>query len=408
MLVENPFPNDIRVRNEAFTLAKAGYKVAVIASRHGDQGFRDSVNGVEIFRLPRVDLFTKKPSSGSSGPIRRFLGGVKSAIGYATEHAYLALGGLILSLYVAVKHGFDVIHAHNPPDTLFLLGWFYKPFGKKFVFDHHDLSPELYQSRLKASNKFIYNTLLTLEKLSLRASTVSIATNESYKKIQIERGGRRPERVFVVRNGPDLERVHPTDPDPELRAMGKTILAYLGLINPQDGLDYMLRALAKLAFELDRKDFYCVVVGRGDSLADMQRLTVELGLEEYVHFTGYVSEADLIRYLSSADICLDPNPSNPLNDHSTWIKVMEYMAMSKPLVAFDLKETHFSAQDAALYAPPNDELEFARQVARLMDDPELRTRLGEAGYRRIQTELKWDIVSKNLLDAYETLFGHAT
>jgi glycosyltransferase involved in cell wall biosynthesis len=320
---------------------------------------------------------------------------------------YFTSACFVMSLYVAMKQGFDVIHAHNPPDTLFLVAAFYKPFGKKFVFDHHDLCPELYRSRYKADNGFLTAMLGLFEKGSLKLADVTIATNESYRAIQIARGKVNPGNVFVVRNGPNLRRVAYRTPSKRLREMNKTILCYIGALNPQDGVDYLLRSLRDLLYKLDRKDFYCVIMGSGDSLEDLRALTKDLNLEDYVEVTGYVSEEDLMSNLSAADICVDPDPSSPLNDVSTWIKIMEYMALGKPIVTYDLKETRWSAQDAALYITPNNELEFAEGIAKLMDRPDLCAQMGEFGRQRIHRDLKWDVVGQNLIRAYEALLGKA-
>ena len=302
----------------------------------------------------------------------------------------------------------DAVHAHNPPDTLFVVGLVHRLLGKKFVFDHHDLSPELYLSRYrKTDGGLVARVLYILEKLSLRIANVVIATNGSYREIEITRHGVRPERIFIVRNGPDLKRVRLVEPDARLRSMGRTIFCYLGAMNPQDGLDYLLRALGHLLHDLGRTDFYCVLIGDGDSLDELKAQAVDLGLQDHVFFTGFIPDEDMMRYLSSADVCLDPNPSSPLNDVSTWIKVMEYMALSKPIVSFALKETQVSAADAAVYAPPNDEMAFAKAVARLMDDPALRARMGAIGRGRVENELNWSITSRNLVSAYNQLFGRA-
>jgi glycosyltransferase involved in cell wall biosynthesis len=193
-------------------------------------------------------------------------------------------------------------------------------------------------------------------------------------------------------------------PSPRLRQMGKPILCYIGCLNPQDGLDYLLRALAQLTFELKRDDYYCVIMGSGDSLEDLRKMNRELGLEKQVEFTGYVSDADLRANLSAADICLDPDPSSPLNDVSTWIKIMEYMAYGKPIVSFDLKETRYSARDAAIYVEPNDERGFAVAIAQLMDDTQLRAKMGSSGRNRVERELQWSRVGPNLAAAYRELF----
>jgi glycosyltransferase involved in cell wall biosynthesis len=249
----------------------------------------------------------------------------------------------------------------------------------------------------------VYQTLRILEKLSLKLADLVITTNESYREIDIRRGGIDPRKVFVVRNGPDVNRLKMTAPDSKLIEMQKTILVYIGVMGPQDGVDYLLRALRHLVYDLGRTNVYCVVIGNGDSVGDLKALAGELKIDEYLWFTGYVPDDDLIRYLSTADICVCPDPSSPLNDVSTWIKIMEYMALGKPIVTFDLKETRYSAQESALYARPNDTLEFARAIEVLMGDPALRRRMGSVGKGRIERELKWDVVKDRLLAAYGSL-----
>jgi glycosyltransferase involved in cell wall biosynthesis len=230
-----------------------------------------------------------------------------------------------------------------------------------------------------------------------------IATNESYRQIEIERGSRNPETVFVVRNGPNSAKMNIHAPSERLRAMSRTIICYVGYLNPQDGADYLLRSLHHLLVDLKRTDFYCVLMGSGDSLEDLRELRTSLALEEHLEITGYIAEDELLANLAAADICVDPDPSNPLNDQSTWIKIMEYMAYEKPIVSFDLKETRFSAQEAALFVKPNDERAFAAAIARLMDDPDLREKMGKFGRARVLQELQWSVVSKNLITAYESL-----
>jgi len=404
MLVENTYPADIRVLKESQTLADAGYQVSVIALRRKGQPRYEEIGGVRVFRVPRLTVFKKLANKRNL--LMRLAGAIQSLVGYVTEYVYFTAVCLIVSVYIRVRYGFDVVHAHNPPDTLWIVGAFYKPFGVQFVFDHHDLSPELYLARFDVKpgdGGVTFQVLTALEKISLWVSTISIATNESYKAIQVERGGKRPEDVFVVRNGPDFSRVRLVPPDERLRSLNKCILGYVGAMNPQDGLDYMLRSLHILVRKFGRTDFFCVAVGAGDSLDGLRTLCRELGLEDHVWFTGIVSDDDLMRYLSTADICLDPNPSNPLNDVSTWIKVMEYMALGKPIVAFDLKETRFSAAEAAVYVRPNDEEAFAEAIRELMDDPGRRREMGECGRRRVEMTLKWDVVSTELLRAYEVL-----
>jgi glycosyltransferase involved in cell wall biosynthesis len=404
MLVENAFPADTRVRNEAYTLADNGFKVTVVALRGGSaEKGREVLDGVTVYRLPRLTLFKKLPEAKRSG-IAALTNRVRVVIGYLTEYAYFTGGCLALSYYIALRDGFDVIHAHNPPDTLFIVAAAHKIFGKKFVFDHHDLSPELYRSRYKTPSGVVTRCLAFLEKMSLKLADVAIATNESYRSIDIQRNGIKPEKVFIVRNGPDLRRVRLAAPDQALKSKAAIILGYLGCMNPQDGVDYLLRALSCLLHTLQRPKFHCILIGDGDSREKLISLSAELGIADHVTFTGFIPDEDMVRYLSTVDICLDPNPSSPLNDVSTWIKVMEYMALGKPLVSFDLKETRTSAADAALYVTPNDETEFARAIARLMDDSELRVSMGERGRKRVNETLNWAVTSQNLLAAYRFLF----
>jgi glycosyltransferase involved in cell wall biosynthesis len=404
MLVENCYPQDTRVRNEATLLAGAGHRVSVIAWRKPGQPFTEEIDGVRAYRVRPFELFSKTPAR-NAGSFGVFFLKVKSLFGYMAEYGCFTASCLALSFYVLMKEGFDVLHAHNPPDTLFLVALPFKLMGKKFVFDHHDLCPELYQSRYGAKNGFYSWLLGVFEAGSLGLANVTIATNESYKQVQMDRGRRDPKTIFVVRNGPDASRMGGATPSPRLRAMNKTILCYIGALNPQDGVDYLLRSLQHLYYNLNRSDFYCVVMGSGDSLEDLRALAKELKLEPCLELTGFVSEDDLRSNLAAADICVDPDPSSPLNNVSTWIKIMEYMAFSKPIVSFDLKETRVSAQRAALFTPPDDEKAFAEAIMKLMDDPALRKEMGAFGRARVERELQWSIVGKNLLQAYESLNG---
>jgi glycosyltransferase involved in cell wall biosynthesis len=402
MLLENHFPVDVRPRNESGLLISAGYQVTIIALAKKGEPFTEVINQVRVYRLPERTFFQKTRLAGG-GWATKILSSVKAILGYGLEYLYLTVGCFLLSIYVALKHGFDVIHAHNPPDMLFLVALPYKLFGKKFVFDHHDLSPELYRSRYGRAGGLIPGILQSIEKCSLKLADVVIATNESYKQIEIARGGIDPSRVFVVRNGPGPDKMRISPPSARLRAMGKVVLCYIGVLNPQDGVDYLLRSLRCLVYDLSRSDFYCVIMGAGDSLSDLRQMATDLKLDDHVELTGFTKEEELLQNLSAADICVDPDPSSPLNDVSTWIKIIEYMAYAKPIVAFDLKETRVSAQGAALYATANDELGFARAIAWLMDNPEARERMGRLGRERVETTLAWSVVGKNLLTAYRRL-----
>jgi glycosyltransferase involved in cell wall biosynthesis len=404
MLVENHFPQDTRVKNEAALLTGAGYKVAVIALRRKGQLRRETLEGVEVYRLPTLELFKKTPSTNTNGS-GLVLVKLKSFLGYVVEYCYFTSACFVLSAYIFLRQGFDVMHAHNPPDTLFLVALPFKLLGKKFVFDQHDLCPELYRSRYNAAEGFYTRFLRMFEWCSVKLADITIATNESYKQIQIERANKNASNVFVVRNGPNQMRMTLAAPSLRLKGMNKSILCYVGSLNPQDGVDYLLRSVRHLLHDLKRSDFHCVIMGTGDSLQDLRDLAEKLQLNGCVELTGFVSDEDLQANLAAADICVDPDPSSPLNDVSTWIKVMEYMASAKPIVSFDLKETRFSARDAAIYVHPNNETEFAQAIAQLMDQPKVQQEMGSYGRRRVEEELQWAKVGKNLLTAYERLFA---
>lgn len=389
MLLENaPYPLDARVRQQSRALVEAGYGVAVICPGDPGQPWHETLAGVEVYRYPA-------PRGGDG------------LVGYLYEYGYSMLASFGLSLLVLARHGFDVIHAANPPDTFALVAAPYKLVGKRFIYDHHDLSPEMYYARFGGrGNRLLRRLLLGLERFSCRLADHVIATNDSYRALEIARDGVRPDRVTVVRNGPDLRRLRPMDPDPELRAKAGTIIAFAGVMGYQDGVDYLVRALHHLVFELGRADVCCVFIGgKGDAQDDLKALVKQLGLEPYTWFTGWVSDEEYVRYLGTADICVAPDPANPFTDRSTMIKVMEYMALEKPIVAFDLTEHRASAGDAAVYVHPNEEPAMARAIAALIDDPARRRAMGQFGRRRVESELAWPRSVPNLLAAYAAALG---
>lgn len=388
MLVENnPFRIDLRVRQEAFALTRAGYRVTVICPWDSKHLWRQEMNGVQIYAYPA-------PPAG------------QGALGYIWEYGYSFAAMLLLSMVVWFKHGFDVIHTANPPDNAVFIAALYKPFGVYFVFDHHDLMPEMYHERFhQRASSFIYKLLLWMERCSCRWSDRIVATNQSYKLHAMEQHGVPEERIVVVRNGPVTEEVGSTEIDSRLREKAGLLLGFVGVMAPQDGVDYLLRAVHKLVHELDREDVYCVIIGKGSALEKLKQLANDLKLDDKVWFTGFIPDADKLRYLSTVDICLDPDPSNPFNDRCTMIKMMEYMAMGKPIVAFDLPEHRVSAGASALYARPNDELDFARQIAHLADHPDLREQMGACGLERIKRDLGWKHQSQALVDMYADLLG---
>jgi glycosyltransferase involved in cell wall biosynthesis len=385
LLENNPFPQDGRVRREANTLVEDGHQVAVICPREAGQKWQEVINGVAVYRFP--------------GPPE-----ASGFLSYVLEYGYATAVMFFISLYVLLHQGFDVVHTHNPPDTLVFIAGFHKLLGKRFVYDHHDLSPEMYQALFDGfRNPLIYKILLWLEKLSCRLADHVIATNGSYKDVEMARNGVPQERITIVRNGPDLDRLKAVAVDASLRQSGKFTLCYVGDMGHHDGVDYLLRALKYLAEELDRSDFFCTLVGGGDAHAGLKLLAEKLKLSDYVLFTGPVPHTEVARYLSAADICVAPEPSNNYNDRSTMIKMTEYMAIGKPIVAFDLPEHRVTAQEAALYAEPNSEFDFARKIVLLMGDPERRQRMGRIGEERIRTELAWSFQKEYLLKAYRKL-----
>jgi glycosyltransferase involved in cell wall biosynthesis len=306
------------------------------------------------------------------------------------------------------RRGFDVVHAANPPDTFWAIAMFYKIFGKRYVFDHHDLCPELYVARFGEDHagNLPHRLLGLLEWAQFRTADLVISTNESYREIALGRGGMRPDRVRVVRSGPSRERFATVRAqEPALKRGRPYLVAYLGVMAPQDGVDHLLRAARHLATCGGRRDISYTLIGSGDSFEDLQALTRELELTDVVEFTGRIPDADVERILATADVCVCPDPLNPLNDLSTMNKVLEYMACGKPVVCFDLREHRASAGEGALYAEPNRDDDLAAQIARLLDDPALRERLGAYNRRRFLDTLAWEHNAGTLLDAYEGLCG---
>ena len=392
IIVQNlPVPFDRRVWLEATTLTRNGYKVSVICPKaKGFNKSREVLEGIHIFRygLP-IDAH--------------------GTLGYAVEFLYCWVASALLSLRVALfGPGFDVIQACNPPDTYWLLALLWRMFGKKFVFDHHDLSPEMYGAKFERSGGFVYKALLWLERRSFRAADLVITTNESHKLIAQERGGKQAADVYVVRSGPDLSRfrVYPKNPS---YARGKAhLLVYLGEMCKQDGVDHLVRAVKHLRDVCQRDDFFCLFVGGGPHQPAIEQYAREAGIMEVAAFTGRVSDEELCRILSSATLGVDPDPKNPWSDKSTMNKVIEYMYFGLPVVAYDLHETRVSAGAAGVYALPNREEELAKTVSLLLDQPDSRERMGEAARKRVYDSLAWDHSVPVLLAAYEHVFAGAS
>ncbi len=388
MLVENlPVPADPRVWKEATTLHEAGFQVCVICPKGATKQQEPYVciDGIHVYRY-------QLPATATSGSA------------YLKEYCIALVMSFWLSMKILFRHGFDVIHTANPPDIFFLLGWCYRLLGKKYIFDQHDLAPEMFQVKFKGRMRLLHRLLLLCEWCSYHVAHMVIVTNLSQKWNATDRGGCSPYKVTVVRNGPDLTHLQPVPPEPTLKRGRRYLLAYLGVMGIQDGVENALYALQRLVYQRGRQDVSLVLMGHGDHLPTLQTLAHELRLDDYVNFTGWVESKEITRYLSTADIGLCPDPQNGLNEYCTMLKTMEYMAMDKPVVAFDLNETRFSAQEAALYAPSANIADFTRKIETLLDDEQLRARLGACGRKRIETALSWEQNKEYLLNAYQMLF----
>jgi glycosyltransferase involved in cell wall biosynthesis len=375
-----PVPADRRVWNISRTLTAAGWQV-VIACAQGpdrDDAPYEVLEGIEIHRYPL------RPAG--------------STLGYAREYGQALWRLRKLVRRLSRERRFDVVHACNPPDLLLLAARSLRRQGTRFIFDHHDLVPELYRSRFGRGEDLGYRATLRAERVAYRMVDVSLATNGSYARVAVERGGMDPEDVFVVRNGPDLTRFRPVPADPAWRRGRAHLISYLGIMGPQDGVDHALRALA--ALRALRDDWHAVFVGDGDALPAMRALADELALGDHVEFAGWRGDDDIRLILSSSDVCLAPDPPSPLNDVSTMIKIPEYMALGRAVASYALPESRVSAGDSALYAAPGDPESLGRCVAELLDDPARRERMGALARERVETELSWQHSEGALLAAY--------
>lgn len=387
LLVENgSVPMDNRVWAEALTLREHGFQVSIIGPKGTklDQEPYVCLDGIHIYRY-------WLPSNNSK------------YTAYALEYGVAMVMTLLLSFKVLLRHGFDVIHVANPPDTYFLIGLFYRLLGKRFIFDQHDLSPELFQVKFSGRMQLLYKLLLFMERYSYRIATLVITSNRTMREFAIKRGHVQPNKVFVVYNGVDLNRIKRVSPEPELKRGRRFLLAFVGAMENQDGVEYILLALHELVHKRGRQDVSLVLMGDGDHAPTLRKFAHELQLDDYVHFNGWTQVKDIVRYLSVADVGLIPEPQNGLNEYCTLGKTLEYMAVGKPSVAFDLPETRLVAQDAVLYARPNLVEDFADKIETLLNDETLRGHIGAVGRKRIEEEFSWDHTKLELLRAYEVL-----
>lgn len=389
MITENKsVPADRRVWNESRTLAAAGWDVTIVspAEPGAAQPALELRDGIEIHR------FELRPSGGG-------------AAGYIREYAQALwrIRGIVGRL--TQERRFDVVHVSNPPDILLVTARSARRQGASFLFDHHDLAPELYRTRFGRKGRPLELATRVAERLAFHLADVTLATNESYRRIALTRGRMDPEDVFVVRNGPDLERFRPVDPDPKLRRGRPHLLAYVGIMGPQDGIDHALHALAWLRDR--RSDWHAVFAGTGEVMEQMQALAAELGLDDRVEFAGWLGDRDLRALLSTADVCLAPDPPSPLNDASTMAKIAEYLAMGRPVVGYDLVESRATAGAAALYAEHDQPDSLGRCVAELLADPDRRRRMGAVAAQRAATALGWQHSERSLLAAYRRALAYS-
>lgn len=389
IIIENlPAPFDRRVWQEACSLKKAGYAISIICpkTKNFNKKF-EVIDGIYIYRHPL--------------PIE-----ANGALGYVLEYSIALFWEFYLSIKIFLIRGFDAIQACNPPDLIFLVGGMFKLFGKKFIFDQHDINPELWIAKGHGKDLF-YKLLLFCERWTFKTADISIATNLSYKEIAVTRGGKRPEDVFVVRSSPKadgIEKYMLSEPKEILKNGKKFMVGYVGVMAKQDGLDYLLRAVDYIVNKKGRTDIFFVLIGKGPEWEELFEYAQNLGISDYVKFTGRIGDKEMIEYLSSCDVCVNPDEANEFNDKSTMNKIVEYMLLGKPIVQFEMKEGRFSAQEASVYAKPNDTVDFGEKILELLNDPGRRTKMGQYGINRVKKELSWDNSERELLKAYNYLF----
>jgi glycosyltransferase involved in cell wall biosynthesis len=388
--VENlSVPFDRRVWRECLALSDVGYQVTVICPRGTtiDNEKRDKIRGVSIYRYW----------------IYQSRGGLLS---YIVEYLTALTGTAWLIAVVFFREGFDVIQICNPPDLLVLTALPFKALGKKIVFDQHDLCPEIYEMHNDGAKRgWVVKALLFFEKVTYAWSDVVIVVNECFRKIAVGRGGKAREDVFVVRNAPTVDSFRGVRPDHSLKCGAKYLITYVGMMGPQDGIDILLRTVRNLATECKRNDFHVLMIGNGTVFGAMKHYAKELGMNGRITFTGHVDYDRVMQGIASADVCLCPDPKTALNDKCSLVKVVEYMSLGRPFVAFDLEEVRNSAADAALYARPNDEKDFAEKISLLLDAPELRASMGEIGRERVLNFFTWEHSTQALYAAYDKAFA---
>lgn len=387
IIVENlPVPNNRRVWLEATTLTDAGYTVSIISiTGKGATKYYECLDGIHVYRYPAPPV-------------------ANSTFSFIFEFAYCWFMSFLLSFVVAFQQGFQVIHACNPPETFWLIAVFYKRFGKKFIFDHHDLSPEMYYSRFRKKG-LAYKGLIFLEKMTFLTADIVITTNETQKKIAMERCNYREEDIYIVRNGPDTDILKRSVPNPALKLGHDYVVSYLGVINPQDGVDTLILVADYIVKQLGRTDILFVIMGTGDAIEQIQEMVESRDLSANVHFTGWIEQKTIAQYLSITDIGVDTMPKTPYSDAASTNKILEYMAVECPIVCFDLIESRVSAGEAAIFAKPDDLIDLSDKILKLLADEDKRQHMGQIGRERIDKEFSWEHQRHHLLRAYHATFS---
>jgi glycosyltransferase involved in cell wall biosynthesis len=379
----NTVPTDIRVWREANTAKKCGFRVSVISPKGNKLKKKfEVIDDIEIYRHPSI-----KPKKGIRYQILEYV----NAFFWET----------LLSCKIFIRRPFHVLHVANPPDNLFLLGLIFKIFGVKIIFDHHDLAPELFLSKFKEKKGTVFKLLKILEKCSCRCADLVITTNESYKEHIIESHKIRDDKIFIVRNDPEIPTASRRNNNKSKGDKATVDLFYVGSINTQDGVELLVEAVNILVNEFDKKNVRCTVIGDGEQFLYIKNRCNELGLYHYFDFKGYIHDrVALSNYIDTSDICLEPAPGSEVNNKSTFIKIMEYMAAGKPIVAFDLDETRYSVNGCAILVEPGNIFLFARAIKMLIDEPSIRLYMGRKAQSRIIEKLNWPESSKMLEKAY--------